>query len=163
VIFYAIYKNRENCNTIGDILLQGGPRKDLLCCNVVPGRGAAAVPVKFRRGLAGVRPGRVGERSTGHWGPVCGLHGGQGTAGWGVAPAVSGAGRRGWQCRRRGPPAVACGWAASCCRARGGRRGGGPVIAVDDGQNTARPANGDGGEAPSWRNSLGAGGAFRPL
>jgi hypothetical protein len=69
--FYAIYKNQENCNTIGDILLQGGPQKDLLFCNVVPGRGAAAVTVKFWRGLAGVRPGRVGERSTGHWGPVC--------------------------------------------------------------------------------------------
>jgi hypothetical protein len=92
--FYVIYKNKENCNTIGDILLQGGPRKDLLFCNVVPGRGAAAVPVKFRRGLAGVRPGRVGERSTGHWGWfVCRLE--QGVAGGRGAPAVRGTGHRG--------------------------------------------------------------------
>jgi hypothetical protein len=27
VIFYAIYKNQENCNTIGDILLRGAPGK----------------------------------------------------------------------------------------------------------------------------------------
>jgi hypothetical protein len=38
---------------------------------------------------------------------------------WG-APAASGAGHRGWQCRRPGPPAVACGWAASCWGARVG-------------------------------------------
>jgi hypothetical protein len=38
VISYAIYNNQENCNTIADILLQGGPRKDLLFCNVAPGR-----------------------------------------------------------------------------------------------------------------------------
>jgi hypothetical protein len=62
-IFYTIYNNKENCNTIGHILLQGAPRKDLLFCNVVPGRGAVAVPVKFRSGLARVWPGEGGGAS----------------------------------------------------------------------------------------------------
>jgi hypothetical protein len=44
-------------------------------------------------------------------------------AGWGGAPAAIGAGRRGWLCRRRGSPAAAFGWAASCSGSRGGRRG----------------------------------------
>jgi hypothetical protein len=39
---------------------------------------------------------------------------------WWGAPAASGAGRHDWQCRRPGPPAVACGCAASCCGARVG-------------------------------------------
>jgi hypothetical protein len=46
-----------------------------------------------------------------------------GQLGGGGAPAASGASRRGWLCRRRGPPAAAFGWAASCGGARGGRRG----------------------------------------
>jgi hypothetical protein len=43
VIFYVIYKNRPNHFTIGVNLLQGGPRKDSLLCNVAPGRPAGAV------------------------------------------------------------------------------------------------------------------------
>jgi hypothetical protein len=63
VIFYAIYKNQENTFTSGVHLLQQGPWKDFGFRNVVPGRGAAAVPVKFRRGLAGVWPGEGGGAS----------------------------------------------------------------------------------------------------
>jgi hypothetical protein len=88
--------------------LQQGPWEDFCFRNVVPGRGAAAVPVKFRRGLAGVRPGRVGERSTGHWGPVCGSLGASGGRWEGarrrsgaLAAAAGSAGEGG------GPPAVA--------------------------------------------------------
>jgi hypothetical protein len=40
--------------------LQQGPWEDFCFRNVVPGRGAAAVPVKFRPGLAGVWPGEGG-------------------------------------------------------------------------------------------------------
>jgi hypothetical protein len=54
VIFYAIYKNQQTHFTISVALLQGGPRKYLCFRNVAPGRGAAAVPVKFRPVLAGV-------------------------------------------------------------------------------------------------------------
>jgi hypothetical protein len=75
VTFYTIYKNQEITFTIGVHLLQQGPWKDFGFGNVVSGCGAAAVPVKFRRCLAGVRPGRVGERSRGPKGPVCGLLG----------------------------------------------------------------------------------------
>jgi hypothetical protein len=63
VIFYAIYKKQGNDNTIGVILLQEGPWKELLLCNVA--LGAAG-----RRGwansgeLAGARGrGRAGEGS----------------------------------------------------------------------------------------------------
>jgi hypothetical protein len=57
VIFYAIYKKQQLTFTIGVALLQQGPWEDFCFRNVVPGRGAAAVPVKFRRILAGVRRG----------------------------------------------------------------------------------------------------------
>jgi hypothetical protein len=59
VIFYAIYMNQENCNTIGDTHLQKNPRKDTFLCNVTPGvagwRGAA----KSRRAAAGLGQGRA--------------------------------------------------------------------------------------------------------
>jgi hypothetical protein len=37
VIFYAIYKNQENGNTIGVTLLQEGPWKEFDVCNVALG------------------------------------------------------------------------------------------------------------------------------
>jgi hypothetical protein len=36
-ILYTIYKKQPTGFTIGVTLLQGGPRKDLLFCNVAPG------------------------------------------------------------------------------------------------------------------------------
>jgi hypothetical protein len=48
MIFYAIYKNQENCNTIGDTLLQKNPRKDSFSCNVAPGGGRLARVAGFR-------------------------------------------------------------------------------------------------------------------
>jgi hypothetical protein len=54
VIFYAIYKNQENCNTIGDTLLQKHPRKDTLLCNVTPGVAGRRGEAEFRRAAAGL-------------------------------------------------------------------------------------------------------------
>jgi hypothetical protein len=77
---------------------------------------AGQIPAMCRRSSAG-------EGKGGSYGSLAlGFVGRTGTRRlrrWG-APAASGAGRRGWQCRRPGPPAVACGWAASCCGARVG-------------------------------------------
>jgi hypothetical protein len=81
VIFYAIYKNQPLTFTIGVALLQGGPRKELFLRNVVPGSGGQRGVAQFRRGPAGARSGRVGERSRVHWGPVCGVGQGRGGAG----------------------------------------------------------------------------------
>jgi hypothetical protein len=78
--------------------LQQGPWEDFCFRNVVPGRGAAAVPVKFRRGLAGVRPGRAGEGSMGHGRSVSWVGRGRGGSGGGVR-------------RQPGAPAAAAGQA----------------------------------------------------
>jgi hypothetical protein len=48
VIFYAIYKISQLTFTIGEALLQKGPRKETLLCNAALRRGWPAVPVKFR-------------------------------------------------------------------------------------------------------------------
>jgi hypothetical protein len=58
MIFYAIYKNQENCNTIGDTLLQKNPRKDTFLCNVAPGVAGRRGEAKFRRAAAGLGQGR---------------------------------------------------------------------------------------------------------
>jgi hypothetical protein len=84
VIFYAIYKNQQTHFTIIVALLQGGPWKEKILCNVAPGGGGRRGLGKFRRCLAGVRPGRVGERSTGHWHSVSGVGRGRGGSGGGV-------------------------------------------------------------------------------
>jgi hypothetical protein len=65
VILYAIYKNQENCNTIGDILLQGGPRKETFLCNVAPGRGQRWSDGDSGRGSPDFGRGRVGKCSMG--------------------------------------------------------------------------------------------------
>jgi hypothetical protein len=84
VIFYAIYKNQQTHFTILVALLQGGPRKEMFLCNVVPGSGGRRGVAKFRRCLAGVGPGRVGERSTGHGHSVSGVGRGRGGSGRGA-------------------------------------------------------------------------------
>jgi hypothetical protein len=89
VIFYAIYKNQPLTFTIGVALLQGGPRKENFLRNVVPGSGGRRGVAQFRRGLAGARPGRVGERFRGHVHSVSGV--GQGRGG---APTASSCARR---------------------------------------------------------------------
>jgi hypothetical protein len=91
--------------------LQQGPWEDFCFRNVVPGRGAAAVPVKFRRCLAEVRPGRVGERSRGPKGSVWGLN-------WRIGAAGVGAPRH-----RR----AASAWSAPPASSRPGQQGGGPA------------------------------------
>jgi hypothetical protein len=78
VIFYAIYKNQENTFTIGDILLQGGPRKENFLCNVAPGAAGRRGEGNFRRCAAGFRSGRARERSRGPKGTVCGSLGARG-------------------------------------------------------------------------------------
>jgi hypothetical protein len=60
VIFYAIYKKQENGNTIGVTLLQEGPWKVLLLCNVAPGARWPARLAKIPARLAVVRPGKDG-------------------------------------------------------------------------------------------------------
>jgi hypothetical protein len=60
-IFYAIYKKQPNHFTIGVNLLQGGPRKEIFFCNVVPRGAAGAAPVKFRPGGRRSSPGEGGE------------------------------------------------------------------------------------------------------
>jgi hypothetical protein len=55
-IFYAIYKKQLNHFTIGVNLLQGGPRKESVFCNVVLGAasgGPAVIPAGDRRIPAG--------------------------------------------------------------------------------------------------------------
>jgi hypothetical protein len=59
MIFYAIYKNQENYNTIGDTLLQKNPRKDTFLCNVAPGVAGRRGEAKFRRAAAGLGQGRA--------------------------------------------------------------------------------------------------------
>jgi hypothetical protein len=77
---------------------------------------AGQIPAMCRRSSAG-------EGKGGSYGSLAlGFVGRTGTRRlrpWG-APAASGAGRRGWQCRRPGPLVVSCRWAASCCGARVG-------------------------------------------
>jgi hypothetical protein len=84
VIFYTIYKNQQTHITIIVALLQGGPWKEKFLCNVAPGGGGRRGLGKFRRCLTGVRPGRVGERSIGHWHSVSGVGRGRGGSGGGV-------------------------------------------------------------------------------
>jgi hypothetical protein len=59
MIFYEIYKNQENCNTIGDTLLQKTPRKDTFLCNVTPGVAGRRGEAKFRRAATGLGQGRA--------------------------------------------------------------------------------------------------------
>jgi hypothetical protein len=61
MIFYAIYKKRPNHFTIGVNLLQGGPRKESVFCNVVPRGAAGGAPVKFRPVGRRSSPGEGGE------------------------------------------------------------------------------------------------------
>jgi hypothetical protein len=60
VIFYTIYKNQESYFTIGVTLLQEGPWKELLRCNVAPGARWPARLAKFRRARRGSWPGKDG-------------------------------------------------------------------------------------------------------
>jgi hypothetical protein len=62
MIFYAIYKKQPNHITIGVNLLQGGPRKDLFFCNVVPGARAAVRFAGIRRARRRSWPGEDGGR-----------------------------------------------------------------------------------------------------
>jgi hypothetical protein len=56
VIFYTIYKNQINCNTIGVTLLRIGPWKELKTCNVALGlAGRRGLP---KSGEAGAGSGR---------------------------------------------------------------------------------------------------------
>jgi hypothetical protein len=63
VIFYEIYKKHGNGNTIGVTLLQEGPWKELLLCNVALGaagrRGSGQIPAGPAAGPVGEGPGRV--------------------------------------------------------------------------------------------------------
>jgi hypothetical protein len=70
VTFYVIYKNQQNCCTIGVTFLQIGPWKDLNVCNAVPMAAG-------RRGLsnsgeagAALDRGRGGGWLGDHLGPV---------------------------------------------------------------------------------------------
>jgi hypothetical protein len=87
-IFYVIYKNQQNCNTIEDVVLRRGPcnfskshtsalrshktpRKDLGACNGVPGRGRPRA--RQNSGSSGGSPGggtMVGCAHA-HLGPGC--------------------------------------------------------------------------------------------
>jgi hypothetical protein len=94
VIFYVIYKNQEITFTIGVHLLQQGPWKDFGFRNVVPGCGGRRGLGKFRRCVAGVRPGRAREGPTVHWCSVSWVGRGRGGSGGGahrqpVAPATA--------------------------------------------------------------------------
>jgi hypothetical protein len=87
-VFYAIYKNQQNCNTIEDVVLRRGPfnfskshtsalrshktpRKDLGACNGVPGRGRRRA--RRNSGSSGGSPGRgtTEGRAHAHLGPGC--------------------------------------------------------------------------------------------
>jgi hypothetical protein len=63
MIFYAIYKNQEIIFTIGVHLLQQGPWKEVLFCNVVLGAAGRRGEAKFRRAAAGLGQGRAVEGS----------------------------------------------------------------------------------------------------
>jgi hypothetical protein len=115
VILYAIYKNQQTHFTILVALLQGGPRKEKFLCNVVPGDGGRRGLGKFRRCVAGVRPGRVGKGST--------VVGGLVLVAGGPLEAT---GARCTGSRRLRPPRVVlrCGWhSPALARAWQGRRG----------------------------------------
>jgi hypothetical protein len=111
VIFYTIYKNQQNCCTIGVTFLQIRPWKDLNVCNVVPMAAG-------RRGLANSgEAGGLGRAGAGRGGSrgVLGLV-------WGLGP---GGNATGDGARRRWPAAsaarlVPARWAAR----REGRRTG---------------------------------------
>jgi hypothetical protein len=104
VIFYAIYKNQQNCLTIGVTFLQIRPWKDLEVCNVAPGaagrRGLRNSGKAGGLGRAGA--GRGGSR--GVLGSVWGFGPGGDAVGDGrqrCTPAACGGGRR-WAPMRRG-------------------------------------------------------------
>jgi hypothetical protein len=61
MILYAIYKNEAIHFTIGVNLLQGGPRKESVFCNVVPRGAAGAAPVQFWPVGRRSSPGEGGE------------------------------------------------------------------------------------------------------
>jgi hypothetical protein len=130
VIFYAIYKNQQNCLTIGVTLLQIRPWKDLEVCNVATGaagrRGLRNSGEAGSLGRAGA--GRGGSR--GVLGSVWGFGPGGDAAGDGrrrCTPAACGGGRR-WARMRRGRGTNAS-WRRLSSYSRGvghgrGRRGG---------------------------------------
>jgi hypothetical protein len=61
VIFYAIYKKQPNGFTIGVTLFQGGPRKNLLCCNVALGAAGRRGLSNSQRARRRLGRGRAGE------------------------------------------------------------------------------------------------------
>jgi hypothetical protein len=103
-IFYAIYKNQQNYNTIGDVVLRRSPcnfskshtsalrshktlRKDLGACNGVPGRGR-----RRARRNSGSSDGSPGRGTTvgcahAHLGPGCS---------WSWGGKLPGVGNRRW-------------------------------------------------------------------
>jgi hypothetical protein len=118
VIFYAIYKNQQNCCTIGVTFLQLRPWKDWNVCNVVPMAAG-------RRGLANSgEAGGLGRAETGRGGSrgVLGLVWGLGPAETRPAMVLGGGGRRpalrGWF-RRDGRLGGREGALVSCGRCQG--------------------------------------------
>jgi hypothetical protein len=109
VIFYAIYKNQQNCCTIGVTFLQIRPWKDIDVCNVAPMAAG-------RRGLCNSgEAGGLGRAGTGRGGSrgvlglVWGLGPGGNAAGDGARRRAGRSGRRGYRVPARGLGAK--GWA----------------------------------------------------
>jgi hypothetical protein len=99
MILYAIYKKQPNGFTIWVTNLQGGPRKEVLLCNVVPGAPGRRGWSKFRRARRRLGRGRAGKAvwTTGaRFAGLIGARSGQ----WGGHTVTGGGGRRGYPMRR---------------------------------------------------------------
>jgi hypothetical protein len=72
MIFYAIYKKQPKHFYYLSFQLQGGPRKELLFRNVVPGRAGRRGSPELSHSGEGFAWGMGGEGRGGHLRPVCG-------------------------------------------------------------------------------------------